>query len=69
MDDSAYARLVRLLDDEGAGYRVIEHPAEGRTGIVSTLRANALPQAAKCIVLMVKLGKKVARYVLAVVPG
>lgn len=69
MDDSAYARLVRLLDDGGASYRVVEHPAEGRTEIVSTLRGNALPQAAKCIVLMVKLSKNVTRHVLAVVPG
>jgi prolyl-tRNA editing enzyme YbaK/EbsC (Cys-tRNA(Pro) deacylase)/mannose-6-phosphate isomerase-like protein (cupin superfamily) len=69
MDDSTYARLLRLLDDGGATYRLIEHPAEGRTEVVSALRGNALRQAAKCIVLMVKLGKKVTRHVLAVVPG
>jgi Ala-tRNA(Pro) deacylase len=33
------------------------------------MRGNALSQAAKCIILMVKLGKKVTRYMLAVVPG
>jgi Ala-tRNA(Pro) deacylase len=33
------------------------------------MRGNALAQAAKCIVLMVKVGKKVTRYILAVVPG
>src|SRR5258708_16452897 len=33
------------------------------------MRGNALSQAAKCIVLMVKIGKKVTRYVLGVVPG
>jgi len=33
------------------------------------MRGNALSQAAKCIVLMVKLGKKVTKYVLGVVPG
>jgi Ala-tRNA(Pro) deacylase len=33
------------------------------------MRGNKLEQAAKCIVLMVKLGKKITRYVLAVVPG
>jgi prolyl-tRNA editing enzyme YbaK/EbsC (Cys-tRNA(Pro) deacylase)/mannose-6-phosphate isomerase-like protein (cupin superfamily) len=68
MDDT-YRQLLRLLDEQGATYRVIEHPPEGRTEIVSSLRGNALPQAAKCIVLMVKLGKKVTRHVLAVVPG
>ncbi len=36
---------------------------------VSALRGNAVEQAAKCIVVMVKLGKKSKRYVLAVVPG
>lgn len=33
------------------------------------MRGNALSQAAKCIILMVKIGKKVTRYVLGVVPG
>jgi Ala-tRNA(Pro) deacylase len=48
---------------------LIDHAPEGRTEIVSPLRGNALAQAAKCIVLMVKVGKKVTRYVLGVVPG
>ncbi|HJW31366.1 MAG TPA: YbaK/EbsC family protein, partial [Saprospiraceae bacterium] len=42
---------------------------EGRTEIVSPLRGNALAQAAKCIILMVKIGKKVTRYILSVIPG
>jgi Ala-tRNA(Pro) deacylase len=33
------------------------------------MRGNSLSQAAKCIIVMVKIGKKVTRYVLAVVPG
>ena len=33
------------------------------------MRGNRLSQAAKCIVLMVKIGKKVTRYILAVIPG
>lgn len=68
-DADAYTRLVALLDAHGARYRVIEHEPEGRTEIVSALRGNELSDAAKCIVLMVKLGKKITRYVLAVVPG
>ena len=64
-----YARLTALLDQHGARYRLIDHPPEGRTEVVSPLRGNALSQAAKCIVVMVKIGKKVTRYVLAVVPG
>ena len=64
-----YARLIALLDEHGAAYRLIDHPPEGRTEHVSPLRGNRLSQAAKCIVLMVKVGKKVTRYVLGVVPG
>ena len=48
---------------------MIEHAPEGRTEIVSPLRGNTLAEAAKCIILMVKIGKKVTKYVLAVVPG
>ena len=65
----AYERLVALLDASGAEYRLIDHAPEGRTEVVSPLRGNALAEAAKCIVLMVKLGKKTTRHVLAVVPG
>ena len=65
----AYTHLIELLDQHGAHYRVIEHAPEGRTEIVSPLRGNALSQAAKCIILMIKVGKKVTKHVLAVVPG
>ena len=68
-ETDAYTRLVALLEAHGARYRVIEHEPEGRTDIVSAMRGNDLADAAKCIVLMVKLGKKTTRYVLAVVPG
>ena len=64
-----YARLIALLGEHGAHYRLIGHEPEGRTEVVSPLRGNALAQAAKCMVVMVKLGKKVTQYVLAVVPG
>jgi Ala-tRNA(Pro) deacylase len=64
-----YTRLITLLDEQGATYRLIDHAPEGRTELVSEMRGNTLEQAAKCIILMVKLGKKVTRYVLTVVPG
>jgi Ala-tRNA(Pro) deacylase len=64
-----YQQLIALLDSEGANYRVIEHPPEGRTELVSAMRGNDLREAAKCIILMLKLGKKVTKFVLAVVPG
>jgi Ala-tRNA(Pro) deacylase len=64
-----YTQLITLLDHHNAHYRLIDHEPEGRTEVVGPMRGNALSQAAKCIILMVKLGKKVTRYVLAVVPG
>src|SRR5437868_4088958 len=67
--EAAYTRLIALLDQHKAHYRLIDHEPEGRTELVSAVRGNRLSQTAKCIILMVKLGKKVTRYVLAVVPG
>ena len=67
--EGTYDRLIRLLDDNGATYRLIDHPEEGRTEIVSGYRGHDPAAAAKCIIVMVKLGKKVTKYVLAVVPG
>lgn len=64
-----YTELLKLLDAQKVTYRIIEHAPEGQTELVSALRGNTLSQAAKCIILMVKLGKKVTKYVLAVVPG
>jgi Ala-tRNA(Pro) deacylase len=65
----AYQRLIALLDKEGATYRVIEHAPEGRTELVSKIRGNPLNEAAKCIILMLKIGKKITKFILAVVPG
>lgn len=65
----AYTQLITFLDDRSIPYRLIDHAPEGRTEIVSPMRGNSLSQAAKCIILMVKIGKKVTRYVLAVIPG
>jgi Ala-tRNA(Pro) deacylase len=67
--NDAYTQLIALLDQHNVQYRLIDHAPEGRTELVSAMRGNELSQAAKCIILMVKLGKKVTKYVLAVVPG
>ena len=69
MTEDTYSKLITLLDEHGASYRLIDHAPEGRTEIVSPMRGNELSQAAKCIVMMVKIGKKVTKYVLGVVPG
>src|SRR4051794_24366923 len=61
-------RMLAMLDEHGARYRVIDHEPEGRTDTVSRIRGNDLSCAAKCLVVAVKADKR-TRYVLAVVPG
>ncbi|TDD78953.1 YbaK/prolyl-tRNA synthetase associated domain-containing protein [Actinomadura darangshiensis] len=61
--------MIADLEAAGARFRLIDHPPEGRTDLVSALRGNEVAHAAKCLVVMVKVGKKQSRYVLAVVPG
>ena len=67
--EDMYRRLIALLDANEAQYRLIDHPPEGQTDLVSAMRGHPVAQAAKCIILIVKLGKKTTRFVLAVVPG
>ncbi|WP_243719309.1 YbaK/prolyl-tRNA synthetase associated domain-containing protein [Actinomadura sp. KC06] len=69
MSGELYERLIKDLDAAGARYRLIEHAPEGRTELVSALRGHDVAHAAKCLIVMVKIGKKVTRHVLAVVPG
>ncbi len=64
-----YKKLIAFLDKHHASYRLIDHEQEGRTEIVSGMRGNVLAAAAKCIVMMIKKGKKEKKYVLGVVPG
>jgi len=68
MNDT-YTKLIEFLDQNTAEYRLIDHPPEGRTEIVSPMHGNEISQAAKCIVIMVKISKKEKKYILAVVPG
>jgi len=67
--EDTYTKLITFLDENNAQYRHIDHEPEGRTEVVSPLRGNEVSQAAKCIVVMVKITKKVKKYILAVVPG
>ena len=67
--NETYEKLIALLDENEAKYRLIDHEPEGRTEIVSPMRGNDLVDAAKCMVVMVKIGKKDKEYVLSVVPG
>jgi Ala-tRNA(Pro) deacylase len=64
-----YTKLIQLLDQHRAQYRLIDHPEEGRTEIVSPMRGHDVSLAAKCMIVMVKIGKKDKQFVLAVIPG
>ena len=66
---SIHERLKELLTREGADFRVMEHESEGRTEHIARIRGNRVEQAVKSIVVMIRFGKKEARYVLANVPG
>ncbi|MFI9170092.1 YbaK/EbsC family protein [Streptomyces lincolnensis] len=68
-DWASYDRIIRFLDEGGARYRIIEHPAEGRTDVASALRRHPLREAAKSIIVRVSMSKRTGRYLLAVVPG
>jgi Ala-tRNA(Pro) deacylase len=68
-DPGLYGRLIADLEAAGARYRLINHPPEGRTELVSALRGHDVAHAAKCLIVMVKIGKKQTRYALTVVPG
>ncbi|MFJ9539989.1 YbaK/EbsC family protein [Streptomyces sp. NPDC101225] len=68
-DHDTYDRLISLLDSSGVGYTFIDHEPEGTTEAVSALRGHPVSEAAKCIVLRVKVDRRTTRHVLAVVPG
>src|SRR5262249_23770360 len=64
-----YDKLIALLAANKASYRLIDHLPEGQTDKVSALRGHPVEAAAKCIVLIVKIGKKTSRFVLVVILG
>ncbi|MGW0421815.1 YbaK/EbsC family protein [Streptomyces sp. NPDC003015] len=74
-DDDAYEpydtydRLITLLDTSSVDYQLIDHAPEGTTDAVCALRGHPASEAAKCIVLRVKVDRRTTRHVLAVVPG
>ncbi|WP_432192625.1 YbaK/EbsC family protein [Streptomyces sp. bgisy027] len=64
-----YDHLIALLDAAHVDYRLIDHEPEGGTEAVCALRGHPASEAAKCIVLRVKVDRRTTRHVLAVVPG
>ncbi len=68
-DVDIHTRLCRLLEREGASFRVVEHVPEGHTELIARIRGNRLDQAIKSIVIQVRMDRKQNRYCLANVPG
>jgi Ala-tRNA(Pro) deacylase len=64
---SVFDRIVALLEEREASFRVIEHPAEGRSVDVAAIRGTLVEQGAKAMVLTVKGTESGA--VLAVLSG
>jgi Ala-tRNA(Pro) deacylase len=64
-----FDRLVALLSQAKAKFRVIKHEAEGRSEAISVIRGNRPDQAAKAMVLDLRGGGAGKRHVLAILPG
>jgi Ala-tRNA(Pro) deacylase len=64
-----FDRIVALLNEAKAKFRVIEHEPEGRSDKISVIRGNRPEQAAKAMVLDVRGGGGGRRHVLAILPG
>ena len=69
MAGDTFDRIVALLSEAKAKFRVIEHEAEGRSEKISVIRGNRPEQAAKAMVLDVRGGGGGRRHVLAILPG
>ena len=69
MAADVFDRLVELLNEAKAKFRVIEHEPEGRSEKISVIRGNRPEQAAKAMVLDVRGGGGGRRSVLAILPG
>lgn len=69
MASDVFDRLVALLSDAKARFRIIEHAAEGKSEAISAIRGNRPEQAAKAMVLDVRGGGGGKRPVLAILPG
>ena len=66
---TTFDKIVDLLHSHQVSFDVIEHPAEGRSEVISAIRGNKLSQAAKAMVLEVTISSQDPVYVLAIVPG
>ena len=61
-----FLKLGELLDGEGARYRVIAHPAAGKSEEVARIRGTEVGQGAKAMACKLKMPEGPSRHVLAV---
>lgn len=69
MAADVFDRIVAMLGEAKAKFRVIEHEPEGRSDKISAIRGNRPDQAAKAMVLDLRGGGAGKRHVLAILPG
>lgn len=67
MTTTVFDQLVALLEEEAARFRVIEHPAEGRSDLVAAIRGTEPGQGAKAMLCKSKDDDRTL--VLAILPG
>ncbi|WP_337022329.1 MULTISPECIES: YbaK/prolyl-tRNA synthetase associated domain-containing protein [unclassified Pantoea] len=65
---TTHEKLIALLDQHNARYRVMEHPATGKCEAVAEIRGTEVGQGAKALVCHVK-GNGIKQHVLAVLPA
>jgi len=68
-DMEVFERLQALLALNQARYRLIEHPAAGRSVEVAAIRGTEVSQGAKALVCRVKISSNQRKNVLAVFPA
>lgn len=61
-----FLKLVQLLDAGSASYRVIEHPAAGKSEEVARIRGTEVGQGAKAMACKLQVPNAPAKHVLAV---
>lgn len=66
---NTHEKLINLLTEHKAVYRICTHEAEGHSEQIAKIRGNDPHQAMKAIVVMAKISKKTQQYHLAVLPG
>jgi Ala-tRNA(Pro) deacylase len=62
-----FDELVKLLDSQSARYRVLEHPAEGKSEEVARIRGTEPGQGAKAMLCRSK--DDADKFILAILPG